>query len=335
MNNKVLISSFYNRDVVAPALSELSKYAEAVMCNGYGRSLTEDEIISLLPAFGAVIAAEEPYTAKVFESAPDLRIIARDGVGFNNIDLEEATKHGVMITNAPVLHESVADLTFGLIISAVRKIAAGNKGMREGSWTDRDAYLSPDVNGKTLGLVGFGRIARAVARRAAGFDMKILANDIFVSQESAGAGVRMATLDELLSEADIISLHTPLTPKTHNLINKESIAKMKDGVYLINASRGEVIDEEALMEALSAGKIAGAGLDVVCNEPPDKDNPLFRFENIVFTPHVGSDTYGSFLKVYQCAIKDILLALSGKRPVNLLNPEVLGHKNFEHIKMEG
>jgi D-3-phosphoglycerate dehydrogenase len=332
---RVLISSFYNRKAVGPVIMELSKHAEVFMANGLGRSFTEEEIIRHLPGIDAVIAAEEPYTARVFDSAPMLRIIARDGVGFNNIDITEATKHGVMVTNAPVLHESVADLTFGLIIATVRKIAKGDRGMRAGCWTDRDAFLSSDVNGRTLGLIGFGRIAKAVARRAAGFDMKVIANDVFLDQKSADdLGVKMVPLDILLSEADIISMHTPLTDQTYRLINAGSIAKMKQGVYIINASRGEVVDEDALMDALRTGKIAGAGLDVVCDEPPGKDNPLFKFDNVVFTPHVGSDTFDVFLRVYQSAVRDILAVFSQKKPHNLLNPEVLKHKNYININTE-
>jgi len=330
MKKRVLISSFYNREAVAPALAKLAQHAEVVTGNNIGRSFTEEEIINALKGIDAVIAAEEPYNARVFESAPQLLMIARDGVGLNNIDICKATEYGVVVNNAPVVHESVADLAMGLIIAAVRKIGAGDKGMRAGQWTDRDRYLCPDVNGKTLGLLGFGRIAQAVARRAAGFNMKILAHDICPDPVAAEKlGVRMVAMDELLKNSDILSIHTPLTPQTSKFINRETIGKMKDGAYLVNTSRGEVVDETALIEALKAGKIAGAGLDVVCGEPPDAGNQLFMLDNVVFTPHVGSDTCDTFLKVYESAVDDILLLFSGDEPRNIINREVLKHKKFK------
>jgi D-3-phosphoglycerate dehydrogenase len=268
----------------------------------------------------------------VLGSAPRLKIIARDGVGYDNIDIPEATKRGIMVTNAPVLHESVADLAIGLMIAAVRRITIGDRGMRSGGWAERDTYLSTDIYGKTLGLIGFGRIAKAVAKRAFGFGMKVMAYDAYPDLKAADeAGVEMTTLDRLLSAADIVSLHAPLTDKTYRIINRENISKMKQGSYLINTSRGETVDEEALMEALASGKIAGAGLDVVCGEPPGREDPLFGFDNIVFTPHVGSDTRDTFLRVFKSAVKDISLLFSMKKPANLLNPEVLLHERFKNI----
>lgn len=331
MKKRVLVSSFYNREATAPALQRLAGQAEVVMGNDCGRSLTEDEMIRALQGIDAVIAAEEPYTASLFDGAPGLLMIARDGVGLNSIDIAEATRHGVVVSNAPVVHESVADLAMGLIIAAVRRIGIGDNGMRSGRWTDRDRYLCPDVCGKTLGLLGFGRIARAVAKRAAGFGMTVLAYDIAPDAAAAEAlNVAMVPMDELLRRSDILSIHTALTAETRKIINGETIGKMKDGAYLINTSRGEAVDESALMEALRAGKIAGAGLDVVCGEPPSADNPLFGFDNVVFTPHIGSDTRDTFLKVYECVVDDILLLFSGQRPRNIVNPEALQHEKFKN-----
>jgi phosphoglycerate dehydrogenase-like enzyme len=327
VRKRVLVTSFYNRAAIAPAIARLSCSVDVIMGNELGRSLTESEIMAVLPGMSAVIAAEEPYTCRVFDQAPELLMVARDGVGLDNIDLEAATRHGVVINNAPVVHPSVADLTFGLILAAVRKIVIGDQAMRNGRWTERDRFLSPDVHGKTLGLLGFGRIARAVARRASGFDMMVIAHDIDPDREAAERlGVRLVSCEDLLAAADILSVHLPLTPQTRGILSGDAISRMKDGVYLVNTSRGEVVDESALVQALRTGKIAGAGLDVVCHEPPQAGNPLFSLDNVVFTPHVGSDTCDTFLKVFESAVTDVLTLLAGDRPANIINPEVLNRR---------
>ena len=212
-----------------------------------GRSLRAEELIPRLQGVQAVIAAEERYTREVFERAPMLRIIARDGVGLDSIDLEEATRHNVVVTNAPVVHEAVADLAMGLILSVVRKISTGEKGMRSGKWAQRERYLSPDVSGACLGLVGFGAVGKALARRASGFAMRIIAYDTNPNLMAAESlGVRLVDLDTVLAEADVVSLHVPLLESTRKLINAERLARMKRGAFLINTSRGSVVDEAAL-----------------------------------------------------------------------------------------
>lgn len=189
------------------------------------------------------------------------------------------------------------------------------------------------MNGKTLGLLGFGNIGRAVAKRAKGFDMKVLAHDPYVDKTLAETlDVKLVDLDELFSRSDILSIHAPLTEKTCDIINAETIAKMKDGVYLVNTARGGLVDESALYEALSVGKLSGAGLDVVRGDPPTTDKPLFKLENVTFTPHVGSDTLGTFAKVYESAVTDILLFFSGKRPHHIVNPDVLDHERLAGVK---
>jgi phosphoglycerate dehydrogenase-like enzyme len=326
---KVLVASFYNRAIVKPALDRLSEEADLVLCEE-GRSLREDELLARLPGIDAVIAAEERYTKRIFDGAPGLKLIARDGVGLDSIDIAEATRHGVLVTNAPVVHESVADLAMGLILAVVRKIPVGNAGMRGGRWVERDLYLSRDVNGLCLGLVGFGAIGRAVAKRAAGFDMRVLAYDPAPDRRIAESlGVTLVALDVLFSQADVVSLHVPLTGKTRGLIDAAAIARMKKGAFLINTSRGEVVDEEALCQALKRGALEGAGLDVLSVEPPPAAHPLFGLENVVLTPHVGSDTTGTFLKVYETAVSDLCLFFGGKRPRYLVNPEALERRPLQ------
>lgn len=331
--NKILITSFYNKETIAKPVDRLSKHAELIFGNEVGRSLTEDETIGLLNDFDVVIAADEPYTERTFRSAPKLKMIARDGVGFDSIDLKAATAHGVVATNAPVLHESVADLVMGLIIGAVRKIAACDRGVRQGRWTDRDAFLASDVNGKTLGILGFGRIGKTVARRAFGFNMTILAHDPYVSPEDAEKlGVHLVSRDEVLAASDIVTIHIPFTPDSRSMMDQSAFDLMKDGSYFINAGRGELVDEKALIGALESGKLAGAGLDVIRNEPPMLDNPLLQFDNVIFTPHVGSDTRDTFARIFENVVDNILLFLDGKRPQNVLNPDVFEHDLLAGVK---
>ena len=333
MKPKVFVASYYTEKVIRPALERLSQYTgEIIMGNDLGRSLTEEEIIPALKDIDVVIAAEEPYNEKVFTSNRNLLMIARDGVGLNSIDIDAATNHGVMVTNAPVIHETVADLAFGLLIATVRKLRICDKGMREGKWTDRDSYTSTDVNGKTLGLLGFGRVAKAMACRAAGFGMEMIAYDIIQDNKTAAKlGVKLVDFEELLRSSDILSLHTPLNPQTKNLIDDKAFSIMKDGVYIINASRGEIVNEIALVNGLKTGKVAGAGLDVVCEEPPNLKNPLFGFENVIFTPHVASDTFDNFLNVYESVVDAIITLFSGQKPANIINPSVLKNKKMKNI----
>ena len=323
---RVLVSSYYDRNSVQPALDRLAAAAEVILCEE-GRSLRADELLSRLEGVDAVIAAEERYTKNIFDNAPRLRMIARDGVGLDSIDLAEATRHNVIVTNAPVVHESVADLAMGLILTVVRRIAIGNAGMRSGKWVQRDRYLSRDVHGLCLGLLGFGAIGRAVAKRAAGFDMRVLACDPNPDQRVAEAlGVELVDFETLLTEADVVSLHVPLTERTKGIIDEQAIGRMKKGAFLINTSRGQVLHEEALYQALREGALGGAGLDVLSVEPPPANHPLFELENVVVTPHVGSDTTGTFRRVYETAVSDICLFFSGKRPQHVVNPAVLERK---------
>jgi D-3-phosphoglycerate dehydrogenase / 2-oxoglutarate reductase len=332
VKQRVLISSFYERRAVAAALRRLSAHAEMVVCDE-GRTLADLELLAYLPGIDAVIAAEERYDEKTFEAAPDLAMIARDGVGLDSIDLDAATRHGVIVNTAPVVHESVADLTLGLIIAAVRKMRIGDAGVRSGAWNRRDRYLSPDVNGMTLGLLGFGNVGKAVARRAAAFDMTLLVADPYVDVAAVrDMGVEPVSFGALLSRADVISLHAPLTPETRNILNAKAIAQMKDGAFVVNTSRGGLIDEPALVEALASGKLSGAGLDVVRDEPPPADNPLFHLENVVLTPHVGSDTTGTFAKVFESAVTDILMLFSGEKPGHIVNPKAVKHPRWAGVR---
>lgn len=319
---KLLVTSSYDRAVVEQSLLPISPHVD-VRFAGTGKTLSEAEIMDTLGDAEILIAAEEPYTNRVFAHAPGLRMIARDGVGYNNIDLDAATRHKVTVTNAPVVQESVADLAVGLLLAMARRITVCDRGVRRGAWKERERYVGRDVYGATLGVIGFGRIGQAVARRARGFDMRVLAHSRTKKPHAAEeTGAQLVSMDQVLGESDFVVLCVPLTAETNRFMNAERIAAMKGGSYLINVSRGAVVDETALIEALRSSHLAGAGLDVFTEEPPPPENPLLTFDTVVLAPHAGSDTLETFRRVITCCVRDIGAVLAGGRPVHLLNPAV-------------
>ncbi|MBW1800890.1 MAG: D-glycerate dehydrogenase [Deltaproteobacteria bacterium] len=259
--------------------------------------------------------------------APGLKVIANYGVGYNNIDVEAATKRGIPVSNTPdVLTDATADIAMALILASARRLVEGDKRVREGQFTFWAPmhFLGSEVTGKTLGIVGLGRIGRAVARRAKGFDMRILyhnRNRIETIDENA-LGITFVTLDTLLSESDFISLHVPLTEQTHHLIGPEELVRMKSNAYLINTSRGPVVDEKALVEAIERKQIAGAGLDVYENEPRLTPG-LAGLDNVVLLPHVGSATLETRTAMARLAAENLLAGLKGDVPPNCVNPSFL------------
>jgi D-3-phosphoglycerate dehydrogenase len=230
-------------------------------------------------------------TAAVLAQAPKLRVIGRAGVGVDNVDLNAATAAGVVVMNTPGGNAvSVAEHTFALMLALARMVPEANASTRSGKW-EKKKFLGNEIRGKTLGIVGLGNIGQEVVRRARGFEMHVLASDPFVSAQTAQAlGVELVPLDKLFAEADYVSLHLGLTSETRGMINAASIAKMKDGVRIINCARGELIDQAALTEAIKAKKVAGAGLDVFSPEPPPAGDPLLECENVIATPHIAGST---------------------------------------------
>jgi glyoxylate reductase len=258
--------------------------------------------------------------ARVLDAGPDLRIVANIAVGFDNIDLAEARSRGVIVTNTPdVLTEATADFTWGLILAVTRRIAEGERLLRRGEWSGwaLDFMLGSDLRGKQLGIVGLGRIGRAVADRAAAFGMRVAFTTLDAGEPApAGAGaawVRM-NLDELLSSSDVVSFHVPLTPATRHLIDRRAILRMKRRAYLVNTSRGPVIDEAALAWALREGLIAGAALDVYEQEPRVHAD-LLGIENVVLAPHLGSATVETRTAMADLAARNVLAVLSGSAPL--------------------
>ncbi len=259
---------------------------------------------------------------------PALKVVANVAVGFNNIDVAAATRRGVVVTNTPdVLTDTTADFAWALLMAAARRVVEADRYVRDGRFTQWEymVLLGGDVYGKTLGIVGFGRIGRAVARRATGFGMRTLYQDAIradAATEQSLAATRV-DLPTLLRESDFVSIHTPLGPDTRHLVNGEALRAMKRTAYLINAARGPVVDEGALVQALREGWIAGAGLDVFEDEPTVHPG-LLGLANVVLAPHIGSGSHETRLSMANLAVDNCLAVLEGKRPPTPVNPEVIG-----------
>ncbi|MEM1662454.1 MAG: hydroxyacid dehydrogenase [Desulfurococcaceae archaeon] len=255
----------------------------------------EEELVKLIRDVDAIIVRSKPIVSRrVIENARNLKLIARAGVGLDNIDLEAAREKGIVVINSPEsVTLSVAELTIGLMLSLARKIAYSDRMIRNGLWVKKEA-VGYELFGKTLGIIGFGRIGRAVAKIAKyGFNMRILYYDVMriPEKEEIELGAKYVDLDTLLKESDIVSIHVPLTPETKHLINRDKLRLMKRTALLINTARGGVVDTEALIQALQEKWIAGAALDVFEEEPLPPNHPLTRMDNVVLTPHIGASTY--------------------------------------------
>lgn len=281
----------------------------------------EEDIIDLLEDVDAVIADSDAYTDRVFAERPRLKLVSRWGVGIDSIDLAAATRHGVMVTNTPgIITDAVADLAFTFILGLARRLVECDSLVRGGGW---QKMIGANVGGATLGIIGVGDIGTCSARRGKGFGMRVLAFDPVPRQEvAAQLGVEFVDLETLLRESDFVTLHCNATPENRNMIGAEQLAMMKPTAFLINCARGSLVDETALVDALKSGTIAGAGLDVFAQEPPDPDNPLFALDNCLVTPHTATMDRKTIQRVSLQVTANTLDALQGRRPKYLCNPEV-------------
>ena len=273
-----------------------------------------------------VVVRTAPFPREIIEAADALKVIGRHGVGVDNIDLKAATEKGVIIVNTPNANAtSVAEHTLTVIGALAKQMTVYNKEMRAGQWEIRNSYRAVDLDGKTLGLVGIGRVGSLVARKAAAaFNMKVIAFDPYVEPEKAREIdiTLVAASDDIFRQADVVSLHTPLTPETRGFVNAARLRLMKPTAFLVNFSRGEVIDEKALYKALKTGVIAGAAIDVFDPEPPLKDNPLFELDNIIVSPHSAALTQECVIRMATGAAEGVVDVLTGRRPQFVVNPEV-------------
>jgi glyoxylate reductase len=319
---------YITRRIPEPGIEMIRKEHE-VEINPYDRVLTREELLQAVKGKDGILCLlTDKIDAEVFDAAgPQLKVVSNYAVGYDNIDVKEATKRGIVVTNTPgVLTETTADLAWALILATARRIVEADKFTRAGKyegWAPM-LFLGQDVYGKTLGIIGMGRIGQAVARRAKGFNMKVLYNDIrrIPEEIEKELNATFVSLDELLEQSDFVSLHTYLSPETYHLINEERLRKMKKTAYLINTSRGPVVDESALVRALKEGWIAGAGLDVYEFEPKLVPG-LAECENAVLLPHIASASIETRTKMATMAAENLLAVLAGKTPPNPVNPEVL------------
>ena len=295
---------------------------------GKDRPIGRDELLAGVEGKdGLLCTITDRIDQEVLDRAPGLRIIANNGVGFDHIDIEAATRRAIPVSNTPgVLTDSTADLAFALILAAARRVVEGDGMTRSGRFTFWAPFhfLGRDVSGKTLGIVGFGRIGRAVARRAAGFDMKVLyySRNPLGKDEDERLGVCFRSLDALLKESDFVSLHVPLRAETRHLIGERELSMMKSSACLINTARGPIVDESSLVEALRQGRIGAAGLDVYEKEP-ELSPGLAELDNVVLMPHSGSATIETRTRMSAMAADNLLAGLRGQRPPNCVNWDAL------------
>ncbi|ABG03590.1 D-isomer specific 2-hydroxyacid dehydrogenase, NAD-binding protein [Rubrobacter xylanophilus DSM 9941] len=294
---------------------------------GEGPPAREELLSAARGASGILSTVTERIDAEVMDAAgPSLRVVANMAVGYDNVDVAAASARGVVVTNTPgVLDETTADTAFMLLMAAARRLGEAERLVRSGRWEGwgPEQLTGPDVWGKTLGIVGFGRIGRAVARRATGFGMRILyASRSRKEEAERELGARRVSLEELLRESDFVSLHTPLTPETRHLIGERELSLMKPAAVLVNTARGPVVDEAALAAALARRRIFAAGLDVYEREP-EVHPALLGLENAVLAPHIGSASIETRARMAALAAENLRAVLSGRRPPSPVNPEVL------------
>jgi len=323
---RVMISRALPEEVIARARSRAD-----VDLHAGDKPLSKTELIARVKdREGLVCLITDTIDSSVFESCPDLKVVSNVAVGFNNIDVAAATKRGVVVTNTPdVLTETTADFAWTLLMATARRLVEADRYVRDGKFTQWEymVLLGGDVHDKTLGIIGFGRIGRAMARRALGFNMRVLYQDAVAADPATERELGATRTDTatLLRDSDFVSIHTPLLPDTRHLINAQSLRTMKKTAYLINASRGPVVDEAALVQALKEGWIAGAGLDVFEEEP--KVHPgLMGLSNVVLAPHIASASSDTRIKMAALAVDNCLAVLEGQTPPTPVNPEVLGKR---------
>lgn len=324
---------YITREIFSEALERLSNVYDYDVWDRY-QPPPYEKLREKLREFDAVLSmVGDRIDCEIIKTASHrLRIIANMAVGYDNIDVRCATQHGIYVTNTPdVLTEATADLAFALLLAVARRIVEGDHFVRWGEWWRSGTAFHPrmllgvELYGKTLGIIGMGRIGKAVARRARGFGLKIIyySRRRLSEKEERELGAEYVDLDTLLARSDFISIHVPLTEETRHMIDEKKLRIVKRGAIIINTSRGAVIDNNALVKALEEGWIAGAGLDVYEEEPLNPNHPLTRFKNVVLTPHIGSATKETRLAMAMLAVENLIAFAMGKEPPNLVNREVL------------
>jgi D-3-phosphoglycerate dehydrogenase len=290
---------------------------------------TPDEVREAVAGAQGVLNCYAQMPAEVIRDLERCVVIARYGIGLDTIDLDEATRKGIVVTNVPdYCIDEVSDHALALIMSLARGVALLDRRVRSGSWSPSDARPLHRLRGRTIGLVGFGRISRALAAKVAPLGFRVVTTDPFVPDDAVrDAGAEPMTLEELLHDADVVSIHAPLTAESHHLIGKEQIAMMKPGAILVNTSRGPLIDVDALRVALAEGRLGGAGIDVLEVEPPPADDLLLHRDNVIVTPHAAFYSEESLQELQRKAVEQVIEALAGRTPPYSVNAEALAGRD--------
>ncbi|CUX17587.1 phosphoglycerate dehydrogenase [Clostridium sp. C105KSO13] len=317
---KILVSASHFDTLCKDAWKLLEENGHEVIFDGSREfpAYSEEELLSIIGQIDAALIGMDVFDEKILKAAPDLKAVAKFGVGVDNIDGEAAKRYGIKVLNAPGQNSNaVAELAVGLILDLLRKVVPLHNEVEKGRWPRN---IGSELKGKTVGLLGFGAIARLVARKLAAFDVRLIACDLFPNWAAAEElGVRLTTQEEVITQSDVLSIHIPATRETQNMFNDEMFLKMKKGAYIVNTARGALIDTDALIRALKKGHLAGVGLDAFVPEPLPADSELFECDNVVLTPHTGSETAEAYYNVSMTTCKDIIAVLAGREPVHWTN----------------
>lgn len=312
---KVLVSASHFDTLCTRAWNLLQDSGHTVIYDPERKfpAYSHEELLYVLKDADAAIIGMDQYDAGVFDAAPNLKVVAKFGVGVDNIDLAAATAHGVKVVNAPGQNSNaVAELTIGMMIDLLRGVLPLQKQMEQGNWPRQ---LGSELKGKTVGLVGFGAIARLVAKKLSCFDVTVQACDLYMNDQlAAELNVQVKTMEEVLTTSHIVSLHIPATEQTYHLIDRKMIAKMRDGVYLLNPARGALVDIDAVCDGLQSGKIAGAAFDAYEQEPLPQNARILQSGNVICMPHIGAETREAYDNVSLCVAQNIVDALEGREP---------------------
>lgn len=323
MRPKVYVTRLLPRE----AMDRIYSFCDARVWEGELPPLRRVLLENVKDIEGLLSLLTDRVDAQLMDQAPKLKVISNCAVGFDNIDVKEATKRGIVVGNTPgVLTDTTADFAFALLMAAARRVVEGDRAVRAGKWKTWGPMilLGQDVHGATLGIIGLGRIGSTVARRAKGFGMKTLYTDVYRNKQAEDElGIQYVDMDTLLAQSDFITVHTNLTPETHHMIGSKQFEKMKRTAIIVNTSRGPIVDNMALYDALRSGKIAYAALDVTEPEPIPGNHPLLSLDNVIVVPHIASASVAARTKMGMMAADNLIAGLKGEMPPTPVNPEVL------------
>ncbi len=313
-------------------IERLSRQFEVLVHQGEGYMPREALLEAVADVDGLVSMLNERVDAELLNRAHVLKVVSNYAVGYNNIDVDSATANGVMVTNTPgVVTDATADLTWAILMGIARDVCNVDRFVRSGEWKEwrPEMFVSADITGTTLGIIGLGRIGQAIAKRAAGFDMRVLYSDVnrAALDVEQRFGAEYVSFEALLKDSDFVTIHVPLNPGTHHLIDERALSLMKPSAYLVNTARGPIVDEQALVAALQNRRIAGAALDVYENEPRLADG-LTELSNVILIPHLGANSRLTRDRMAAMTADNMIAALSGNVPPNLVNPEVLPYRRL-------